>query len=52
MLSNASARSWDFHSSVVTDQSPSEIIKQAIWGGLLDKLPAEIPYNVDVVCNM
>ena len=43
---------WQYHSSVVTDQSPVEVIRLSVWSRLMDTLPEEIPYHVQVVSKI
>ncbi|XP_069767791.1 GTPase Era, mitochondrial isoform X2 [Narcine bancroftii] len=44
--SKAQPGSWDYHSDVLTDQSPQEICCNLIRERLLEYLPQEVPYNV------
>ncbi|XP_069471410.1 GTPase Era, mitochondrial isoform X2 [Ambystoma mexicanum] len=46
LLTLAKPNPWEFHSSVVTTQSPEEICNNIIRSKLLDHLPKEVPYNV------
>ncbi|XP_067139023.1 GTPase Era, mitochondrial isoform X1 [Centruroides vittatus] len=43
---------WIYHSSVVTNQSPEEIAIMTVREKLLDRLPKEIPYNLDLKLEM
>ncbi|XP_073336190.1 GTPase Era, mitochondrial [Pagrus major] len=38
--------SWQYHSEVLTDQSPEEVCKNIIREKLLECLPQEVPYSV------
>ncbi|XP_054154228.1 GTPase Era, mitochondrial-like [Oppia nitens] len=51
-LSKAPFHPWRYHRSQVTDQSPRDIIINAIKEKLLDLLPQEIPYKIDSVITM
>ncbi|XP_078080748.1 GTPase Era, mitochondrial [Mustelus asterias] len=46
LMSKAQPGSWDYHSAVVTDQSPQEICCNLIRERLLEHLPQEVPYNI------
>ncbi|XP_078404408.1 GTPase Era, mitochondrial [Cetorhinus maximus] len=46
LMSKAQPGSWDYHSAVVTDQSPQEICCNLIRERLLEYLPQEVPYNI------
>lgn len=46
LLSKAQPGSWDYHSDVLTDQSPQEICCNLIREQLLEHLPQEVPYNI------
>ncbi|XP_018547938.1 GTPase Era, mitochondrial [Lates calcarifer] len=37
---------WQYHSEVLTDQSPEEVCKNIIREKLLEHLPQEVPYSV------
>ncbi|XP_072099622.1 GTPase Era, mitochondrial isoform X2 [Mobula birostris] len=45
-VSKAQPGRWDYHSDVVTDQSPQEICCNLIRERLLEYLPQEVPYNI------
>lgn len=40
---------WEFHSEVLTSQSPQEICYNIVREKLLEYLPEEVPYTVDQV---
>lgn len=42
---------WQYHSEVLTDQSPEEVCKNIIREKLLEHLPQEVPYSVTQVTN-
>ncbi|XP_062887876.1 GTPase Era, mitochondrial isoform X1 [Mobula hypostoma] len=46
LVSKAQPGQWDYHSDVVTDQSPQEICCNLIRERLLEYLPQEVPYNI------
>eukprot|EP00061_Rhincodon_typus_P011384 g36341.t1 len=46
LISKARPGSWDYHSAVLTDQSPQEICCNLIRERLLEYLPQEVPYNI------
>ncbi|XP_059829663.1 GTPase Era, mitochondrial isoform X3 [Hypanus sabinus] len=46
LVSKAQPGQWDYHSEVVTDQSPQEICCNLIRERLLEYLPQEVPYNI------
>jgi GTPase len=46
--SNAVARPWEFKNNENTDQKPEELIEQFVRARLLDYLPQEIPYLLNV----
>ncbi|XP_064620611.1 GTPase Era, mitochondrial-like [Lineus longissimus] len=52
LLDQATPGDWLYHSSVVTDQTPVDIIRHCIWEKLLDHLPNDIPYNLDLELEM
>lgn len=45
-LMNAKPGEWQYHSEVLTDQSPEEICTNIIREKLLEYLPQEVPYSV------
>ncbi|XP_039110094.1 GTPase Era, mitochondrial isoform X1 [Hyaena hyaena] len=46
LLAQARPGPWEFHSGVLTSQTPEEICANTIREKLLEHLPQEIPYNV------
>uniref|UniRef100_A0A673VE97 GTPase Era, mitochondrial n=1 Tax=Suricata suricatta TaxID=37032 RepID=A0A673VE97_SURSU len=46
LLAQARPGPWEFHSRVLTSQTPEEICANTIREKLLEHLPQEIPYNV------
>ena len=36
---------------MVTDQDPVEIARNAVWEKMLDILPDEVPYEIDIVSS-
>ncbi|XP_004684903.1 PREDICTED: GTPase Era, mitochondrial [Condylura cristata] len=46
LLSQARPGPWEFHSGVLTSQTPEEICANIIREKLLEHLPQEVPYNV------
>ncbi|KAG8439426.1 hypothetical protein GDO86_005583 [Hymenochirus boettgeri] len=46
LLNLAKPGEWEYHSDIVTSQSPQEICNNIIREKLLEHLPQEIPYNV------
>ncbi|XP_067864617.1 GTPase Era, mitochondrial isoform X2 [Heptranchias perlo] len=46
LMSQAQPGPWDYHSAVLTDQSPQEICCNLIRERLLEYLPQEVPYNI------
>lgn len=46
LLSQAQSGPWDYHSTVLTDQSPQQICVNLIREKLLEILPQEVPYSV------
>ncbi|XP_074642464.1 GTPase Era, mitochondrial-like [Tubulanus polymorphus] len=48
LLSCSKPGDWLYHSSLLTDQDPWEIAKQSVLEKLLDHLPQEVPYNIDL----
>lgn len=47
-MDSAQKRAWDYDENAFSDQSPDTIIQQIVKANLLDDLPQEIPYQVDV----
>ncbi|MEE6522592.1 hypothetical protein FKM82_021194 [Ascaphus truei] len=52
LLTLAKPRDWEFHSDVVTTQSPEEICDNIIREKLLENLPQEVPYNVTQITEL
>ncbi|XP_067866871.1 GTPase Era, mitochondrial [Heterodontus francisci] len=46
LMSKAQPGAWDYHSAVLTNQSPQEICCNLIREQLLEYLPQEVPYNI------
>lgn len=46
LLMQAKPGRWEYHSKVLTSQSPQEICENIIRGKLLEYLPQEVPYMV------
>lgn len=46
LLLQAKPGAWEFHSSVLTSQSPQEICNNIIREKILEYLPLEVPYSV------
>ncbi|XP_008269239.1 GTPase Era, mitochondrial isoform X1 [Oryctolagus cuniculus] len=46
LLAKAQPGPWEFHSRVLTSQTPEEICANVIRAKLLEYLPQEVPYNV------
>ncbi|XP_069338322.1 GTPase Era, mitochondrial isoform X1 [Eulemur rufifrons] len=46
LLAQAQPGPWEFHSGVLTSQTPEEICTNIIREKLLERLPQEVPYNV------
>ncbi|XP_049984779.1 GTPase Era, mitochondrial isoform X4 [Alexandromys fortis] len=46
LLAQAKPGPWEFHSGVLTSQTPEEICTNKIREKLLEYLPEEVPYNV------
>ncbi|XP_066219749.1 GTPase Era, mitochondrial [Saccopteryx leptura] len=46
LLAQARPGPWEFHSEVLTNQTPEEICANIIREKLLEHLPQEVPYNV------
>ncbi|XP_077150444.1 GTPase Era, mitochondrial [Ranitomeya variabilis] len=49
LMTVAKPGEWEYHSEVVTTQSPQEICNNIIREKLLEYLPEEIPYNITQV---
>ncbi|XP_009945393.1 PREDICTED: GTPase Era, mitochondrial, partial [Leptosomus discolor] len=52
LLMQAKPGPWEFHSEVLTSQSPQEICDNTIRGKVLEYLPLEVPYGVVQVTEM
>ncbi|XP_048873147.1 GTPase Era, mitochondrial, partial [Brienomyrus brachyistius] len=52
LVMGAKPGSWQFHSGVLTDQSPEEMCTNAIREKLLEYLPQEVPYNISQTIEM
>lgn len=48
-MTKAKPGSWQYHSEVLTDQSPEEVCTNLIREKLLEYLPQEVPYSVTQV---
>uniref|UniRef100_A0A4W3IRC5 GTPase Era, mitochondrial n=1 Tax=Callorhinchus milii TaxID=7868 RepID=A0A4W3IRC5_CALMI len=46
LLSQAQPGPWDYHSTVLTDQSPQQLCINLIREKLLEILPQEVPYSI------
>lgn len=46
LLAQAQPGPWEYHSEVITNQTPEEICANIIREKLLEYLPQEVPYNV------
>lgn len=49
LLAQAKPGPWEFHSGVLTSQTPEEICANKIREKLLEYLPEEVPYGVQQV---
>jgi GTPase Era involved in 16S rRNA processing len=49
LLTQAQPGPWEFHSGVLTSQTPEEICANKIREKLLEYLPEEVPYGVQQV---
>ncbi|KAL6099095.1 eral1 [Pungitius sinensis] len=45
-MAGAKPGSWQYHSEVLTDQSPEEVLSNTIREKLLEYLPQEVPYSM------
>ncbi|OCT88765.1 GTPase Era, mitochondrial [Xenopus laevis] len=52
LMSLAKPGEWEYHSDVVTSQSPQEICNNIIREKLLEYLPQEVPYNVSQITEV
>ncbi|NXP74843.1 ERAL1 GTPase, partial [Ramphastos sulfuratus] len=52
LLMQAKPGPWEFHSGVLTSQSPQEICNNIIREKILEYLPKEVPYNVTQVTEL
>lgn len=52
LLSQSKEGRWIHNSSMVTDQKPQEIAIMAVREKLLEYLPEEIPYNLNLVSEL
>ncbi|NXG62162.1 ERAL1 GTPase, partial [Hemiprocne comata] len=52
LLMQAKPGPWEFHSGVLTSQSPQEICDNIIREKILEYLPLEVPYGVSQVTEM
>ncbi|XP_053940973.1 GTPase Era, mitochondrial isoform X2 [Cuculus canorus] len=52
LLMQAKPGPWEFHSEVLTSQSPQEICNNIIREKILEYLPLEVPYGVTQVTEM
>uniref|UniRef100_H0Z731 GTPase Era, mitochondrial n=1 Tax=Taeniopygia guttata TaxID=59729 RepID=H0Z731_TAEGU len=52
LLMQAKPGPWEFHSSVLTNQSPQEICDNIIREKVLEYLPLEVPYGVTQVTDI
>ncbi len=50
-MTAAKPGSWQYHSEVLTDQSPEEVCTNIIREKLLEYLPQEVPYSMTQVTN-
>lgn len=48
-MAAAKPGSWQYHSEVLTDQSPDEVCTNIIREKLLEYLPQEVPYSMTQV---
>lgn len=47
-LNQARPGDWDYHSDVLTDLDPHLVAQQCVWEKLMEHLPHEVPYNIDI----
>ncbi|CAE1163120.1 era [Acanthosepion pharaonis] len=52
LLSQAVPGNWEFHSSLVTDQDPLVLAHDLLWEKLLEILPEEVPYKIQIKTQM
>lgn len=52
LLSQAVPGNWEFHSSLVTDQDPLVLARDLLWEKLLEILPEEVPYKIQIKTQM
>lgn len=50
-MAAAKPGSWQYHSEVLTDQSPDEVCTNIIREKLLEYLPQEVPYSMTQVTS-
>lgn len=50
-LAAAKPGSWQYHSGVLTDQTPEDISTNIIREKLLEYLPQEVPYSMTLVSS-
>ncbi|XP_012937206.1 GTPase Era, mitochondrial [Aplysia californica] len=48
LLEGAQAGPWPYHSSLVTDQRPEDVVKLSVRQALLDNLLNEVPYRLQL----
>lgn len=48
-MAGAKPGPWQYHSEVLTDQSPEEVLSNTIREKLLEYLPQEVPYSMTQV---
>ena len=49
LLNEAVPRNWVFHEGLITDQNPRDIALMTVRENLLEYLPNEIPYKINLV---
>lgn len=52
MFSRAKPGDWQFSRSMVTDQMPKDIAMRCVREQMLNVLPEEVPYELDLVSLM